>query len=405
MRCIKFSGSKSILQRLLAIQAICRQTVQYQNYSSCADVLEMQTALLQTGFSSRVGDGVVLYPDADVPADNHYYFHESATALRLWIAVCAVREGQSSVIRSSDQLIRRPIEPLLKALRELGADITGEGGTLYINGKRLTGGTVSLPADISSQFYSSLILIAPTMQQPLHLKIPADLVSRAYLDLTMDLVLACGIRYTADSGSVSIDGNQQYQLDSPMFIEADWSSAAFFICLGTLLEDGLSCELNYSYSRQPDAAIVDILLSLGAKIDIHADHLEVHQSTLQGGMIDCGNNPDLVPILACLALFGSAPLCLNRISHLKYKESDRITGITAILDAIKADYTLAADALTVYPMHHIPPAAVLETQNDHRLMMAGALLCRFYPVLRLSETASVTKSFLEFWDILHAIDK
>lgn len=402
---IRIPGSKSILQRLLIILCINRQNCTIKNWNRCQDVQELSKALHGIGMKVSV--------DADNNAEISFTQHhenniqceiaESATALRFLLAFLAAMPGLSSKINISEGLAKRPHEPLVRALCSMGADIEYQGLSFNIIGKKLKSEMLALTDSISSQFFSALALIVPLLQQDLHLRLSESMVSQSYFSLTIDLLSKFGINSNSDAGVLTIFGNGKYDLPKVIEVEADWSSLAWFAGWAALSEKGIILEVDYANSMQPDRRIVDILRDLGAEIKTNAKEVFIRKGKLKGAQINCLNNPDLVPLLSILALFTEDGISLSGIEHLQYKESNRIEGITNALKAIGADYSFDGTELWIGSYNLSPPTMVLDTQADHRLLMAFSLLRIFHPQLVLSETESVNKSFPEFMELSHQL--
>lgn len=389
------AGSKSILQRLMVLLAHSKEDICIQNYNPCADVLELEQALRTFGYQVCPNDAGLYFsfcPALHANSLHQYHFQASATAYRLWLSVVANLPGIESRVSASPVLFQRGIIPLCDALVSLGAEYSLKGSELCIKGSRLQGGKLYIDTEISSQYASSLLLAAPFMRHNLRLQLGSILVSRPYLQLTLQML---------QSFAASVDSTEQmilvqrgdFALPAQFQVDADLSTAAFYAVRAALGKDiqDLHLFLHPSY-HQADAAIWDILRKMGANIQLEANVYSLHPAPLQGLELDLTDNPDLMPVLSIAALFCQSPMHLRGIARLAYKESNRVQGICKALDLLDAKYELSEDLLSIWPYTATMPAVVLDTQQDHRLVMAFSLLNERFPQVRLREWQSLSKS-------------
>lgn len=391
-------GSKSVLQRILVLMAHCKADMKLTNYNPCADVLELETAMRTFGYRITAKENErVFYYDRELAAysKHSYMFHASATALRLWICVLASLDGVCSTISISKSLLNRGIEPLLKSLADIGADIHLSQNTLNIQGKVLAGSTLSIQGSISSQYASSLLLAAPFMLNDLTLEIPTNQVSKGYIDLTIKMLQSCGASIAVKDTVLKVMQGMLI-LPKSLSIDPDMSFAAYYAVKAALLAPKTKISVATIYP-QPDSSIFGILESLGIRVIREGDDVTVHPGQAIGGTVSIKNCPDLMPILSVFGLFCQKGLHLEGVSRLKHKESDRLHGICKAFDAIGATYILAEDSLQIQPMRKKVESVLLDTQQDHRLVMAFTLLKTMFPNISLSETASVCKSIPKTW--------
>lgn len=405
---IRITGSKSILQRMMALAAHSRCGIKLLNYNPCADVLEMEHALLTFGFHIlRDADSASFQFDPELhrKSNHDYRFTASATAFRLWLSVLANQPKLHSRIVLSSALLHRGYKPLEVALTGMGASITQMDATLEIIGSHLAGGAGVLCGNFSSQFHSSLILAAPFMQTPLRLQINPDQVSKPYIDLSLNLIRMFGASIQQVQDGICISCTN-WDLPEEFWVDADISTAAFYAVKGALCPGGIRLKLKLNPSLpQADAIVFDHLAQMGARVAWDGDICTVLPGSLRGADICLKDAPDLMPVLSILALFCEGRTRLGGIGRLIHKESDRVAGICWAFDLLGVTYRRDADSLTIHPLDpdNVAPV-VLDTQQDHRLVMAFSLLkCRF-PQISLSETASIAKSlpFSSFHPVLAA---
>ncbi len=388
-------GSKSILQRLLVLLAHSKGELRVHNYNTCDDVLEMERALQIFGYEvDRSRDTANFrYSEARHRQSRHdYSFEASATAYRLWISVLANLPGIRSRVKASKLLHSRGIAPLCSALRSLGAGCREIDHSLIIDGIALPGGILSPEMHLSSQFASSLLLAAPFMTDDITLRLPANPVSIPYLKLSEQMLQLFGAEVIESPSAITVKRGD-FWLTEEFTVDSDLSTAAF-LAIGAALGDEVT-ELRLSLHPelvQPDLAIWSILTDMGARIENTEAVYRVHPSRLRGISLDLSDNPDLMPVLSIAALFCSSPSRFSGIGRLVHKESNRVQGIARALDALGACYDLDDDAISIAPLDSEPPPCTLDTQHDHRLVMAFSLLARRFPQVQPSERASLSKS-------------
>jgi 3-phosphoshikimate 1-carboxyvinyltransferase len=392
---IEMPGSKSILQRLLVLLAHARGDIRIRNYNPCQDVLELERALKVYGFEVQRSGNEASFRFCEQlhqQSGHEYRFAASATAYRLWLSVLANLPGISSRVHASEILFNRGIAPLCEALNSLGAEIRMQGTSLELIGTALKGGEVSIRTALSSQYASSLLLAAPFMQESLSLRPDAVKVSAPYLKLSADMLRSFGARVDLNEGCIVAHG-AGFCLPAEFEVDSDLSTAAFYAVKAALGKQvqALKLTLHPDY-EQPDMAIWDILLDMGVRIESEGTIYRIHPSRLKGIELDLKDNPDLMPVLSIAALFATSSSRWNGIGRLIHKESNRVLGICQALEILGVKHAVDEDSLRVWPLGSVPPVCTLDTQQDHRLVMAFSLLAEHYPQVKLSERESLRKS-------------
>jgi 3-phosphoshikimate 1-carboxyvinyltransferase len=410
---VSLSGSKSILQRIMLICSIVPARIELSPASRCEDVLEMAEVLKINGVK-------VLFEDNCLNIDSHgidllnnpkqaVCFKGSATAFRFWLARTIICKNKT-VIMLSEQLYKRPWQIFIPTLESFGCQISTSEETdaeypyrIEISPPTQTQTSIVVDGSVSSQFISGLMLVAPLLAEGLKFKFNDKPVSFDYIRLTAQIMQAFGTECHITRESILIPHCYKYFIPESFQIEPDMSSAAFFLTLGVFSEQGIRFKTNCKTRFQPDWLIVDILKEMGVCVNDYGDCVVVKSQSLKGICFDLKDNPDLFPILAVLALFAESKSLFTNVNRLKYKESDRLIGIQNALDLLEADYSYTDDCLEVYPLLRIPDAVTLNTQSDHRLMMAFALLKLNFPQIFLSEGKSVVKSCPEYYSQLASL--
>lgn len=387
-------GSKSILQRVQLLLAYAKKGMVIKNFNACDDALEMERALEIFGFFVEKKEPRICIFNAQKHAQSkhEYSFEESATAFRLWLGFLASSPKISSTIQLSENLFRRGFEPLLDALRSLGAEITTQDRKIIITGKMLSGKKISVDGEISSQYASSLIFASLNMHTAPAIQLPGSQVSLPYIRLSLDLLRCFGIDSQQERTQITLE-NSKLNLPERFEIDSDLSTAAFFIALGSVHPQGLSFPLKINpLLPQPDGALIELIQKMGGDIKLIDGICHINHKPLKGFDFSIHDTPDLMPIISILALFCKSKSIIRDVERLKHKESNRLLGITRALDEIGAAYTLDEDDLCIAPLKNSPKPATLDTQSDHRLVMAFLLLKSRFPQVSPSETDSLSKS-------------
>ncbi len=384
---IEIPGSKSVAARRLIIDYIRGEAPEYVNMPRCDDTLELSAALrdLRLGLSG-----------------NRYDLGSGGTSMRFFTALVASIEGFDGIVDCSPQLRRRPLSPLVDALRAVGADIEylEEEGCppIYIKGGKLKGGEVAVDAGISSQFISALMLVSRLWALPLSLGLRGEIVSRPYVEMTKRLL------------EMSDD-------DSAPYIEGDWSAAAFFYAYCLLVPDKdvrIGLLRKPDLSVQGDAAVADIFKYLGVESEWEGDGevvlrgnrhvIDSRRSMSVPVEFDMGDVPDLVPALAvCMALAGIR-FRFIKVSHLRHKESDRLSALQTEMGKIgfaveTGDDFISWDGIRL-PMSK---EVIIESYEDHRIAMAFSIAAAKLHHITIRGGECVSKSFPGFYGELRKI--
>ena len=401
---ITLEGSKSILNRVLIIASYLKNSIKIINPASCVDIATMADNLCKLGLKiDRSGDAWIVTPPRKLNTKGKLFINDSGTAYRFLTArVAAINKSQYK-INISDQLKRRPIEPITQILNLMNASIQMEDDSLSIKGSLLNGGVLDLSADISSQFISSLLLIAPSYKNDLELFLEGDIVSRTYIDMTIKIMQDFGVIVDFDGSRIFIEAGQEYNDLREYLIEPDYSSACYFWALGALSRSVISTNTISKTSLQADYKFLSILEKMGAKIVIGEDKISVSRGELIGISVDMINMPDQVPTLAILALFADSKTTIINIEHLKYKESSRIDALVAELSSIGVKISYNNGILTINPLSRIPGNETLDSYNDHRLVMAFHILKLIFPQINVTNASAIAKSYPNFLNDLKSI--
>ena len=318
--------------------------------------------------------------------------------MRFLTALAALGEGEY-LLTGTERLCQRPLGELLEALGQAGVKAVSERGDgcppVRVTGG-LTGGRAQLTGSISSQYLSALLFIAPLAPAGLAIDITGELVSRPYVDLTLEVLSDFGISsYRKGYRYFELPGGQCY-LRQAYEIEADASSASYFWAAAALTGGRVSITNLSLESSQGDAAFPQVLARMGCAIESTPAGLMVQGGTLRGVTVDMATMPDLVPTLAVLAAFAAGDTVITGVAHLRHKESDRLAAVATELGKLGIEARETADGLVI--RGGTPQGAVIHTYNDHRIAMSFAVAGLKAPGMVITDPDCVAKSFPDFWE-------
>jgi 3-phosphoshikimate 1-carboxyvinyltransferase len=401
---LKITGSKSETNRLLLLQALY-PTIVLENTSN-SDDSEVMLKVLK---------------DFHLPSSIFHLFdvHHAGTAMRFLTAYFAIQEGKEIILTGSSRMKERPIKILVDALKNLGADITYEENEgfppIRIKGKKLSKNKVTLDANVSSQYISALLLIAPKLVNGLELTLEGAITSIPYIKMTLALLDEIGVETTFEKNIINIQHLDQVPPSRVRgLIESDWSSASYWYSIIALSEIGTQITLS-SYKKnslQGDAALVEIYKSFGIETVFASNGIILHKvnnlkpETLNFKLSD---SPDIAQTIA-VTCFGLGIGChLTGLHTLKIKETDRLEALKNELSKFGATISVTNDSLTLLahnlfdgeyspPLEGYPQGGVA-TYQDHRMAMAFAPLAIKLPII-IQNPEVVSKSYPTFWDDL-----
>lgn len=398
---IVITGSKSESNRLLLLQALYPK-LQIKNVSNSDDSEVMQKALKSTS--------------------NLIDISHAGTAMRFLTAFFATQEGREITITGSDRMKERPIKVLVYALNSLGADISyleTEGcPPLKIRGKLLSKDQVSLKANVSSQYISALLLIAPKLKNGLELTLEGEITSVPYINMTLDLLNQIGVKTSFNTNKIKISplANLRVQ-QKALTVESDWSSASYFYSIVALSPVGTKITLS-SYKKdslQGDSVLSEIYTDFGVET-IFADHaltlVKKSDCDLKILNYDLKNAPDIAQTIS-VTCFGLGISCyLTGLHTLKIKETDRLVALKTELEKLGAQVSITENSLSLEPNQLFSSGhesqsdqgmgETIATYHDHRMAMAFAPLA-LKTNLQIEDAMVVSKSYPTFWEDLKTI--
>ncbi|MSP85562.1 MAG: 3-phosphoshikimate 1-carboxyvinyltransferase [Flavobacteriaceae bacterium] len=399
---IKITGSKSETNRLLLLQALY-PNISLKNTSNSDDSEVMSSVLSTINQPANVNQIIDI--------------HHAGTAMRFLTAYFASQENRIVTLTGSSRMKERPIKILVEALKQLGAKIDyleNDGfPPIKITGQKLTNNKVSLPANVSSQYISALLLIAPKLQNGLELTLIGEITSVPYINMTLNLLQEIGVETSFNGNIIIVKTKTQNPKPKTLTVESDWSSASYFYSVLALSEVGSQITLS-SYkqnSLQGDSALVEIYRKFG--VETHFDENKMtlvkqpnfkldpsdSEQAKQTLNLDLNNTPDIAQTIV-VTCFGLGIGChLTGLHTLKIKESDRLEALQTELSKLGASISVTDDSLTLMSSTNIISNQTIATYNDHRMAMALAPLA-LKTNINIENAEVVSKSYPDFWNDL-----
>jgi 3-phosphoshikimate 1-carboxyvinyltransferase len=301
---------------------------------------------------------------------------ESGATLRFMVPVAALAKGSSTLVFKGS-IEKRPVEPLLDSLNELGAKAhigkLGDKDAVFVEGGGIVGGETSIPGNVSSQFISGLMFACPNAQVDTEIMLSSPLESEDYVKMTEAVLVNHGVKVPAHENHIHIPANQTYE-PADGRVPGDFSSAAFLLAAAAITHSKVQINnLDYS-SVQGDKAIIGVLKHMGVngKVCSHSVEIEGSGSLLKTDEVDAKHIPDLVPAIAVLMCYVKGTSHIFGASRLRLKESDRLESLYLELKKMGAQITIDNDGLIIEggsPLH----GAIIDPHNDHRIAMACAV--------------------------------
>jgi 3-phosphoshikimate 1-carboxyvinyltransferase len=386
---ITITGSKSESNRLLLLQALY-PGIAIKNLSNADDVQVMKKGLLL-----RQGE-------VDI--------HHAGTAMRFLTAYFTALEGADVVLTGSSRMRERPIGVLVEALHALGGDITyleNQGyPPLRIRGARLSKSNISLPANVSSQYISALLLVAPSLDQGLTLDLKGQITSVPYIRMTLSLLEELGIATEFEGQQIRVFPQSNVE-PKEVIVESDWSSASYFYSIIAMSKVGSEISLS-SYktdSLQGDSVLQKIYADFGVETRFEGHSIRlVKAGPAQITHLDCNltDAPDLAQTLA-VSSFGLGISCtLTGLHTLKIKETDRLLALENELTKLGGHISTTENSLELESRKILNSGVCIDTYNDHRMAMAFAPLA-LHTEICINDAGVVSKSYPDFWEDLRAL--
>jgi 3-phosphoshikimate 1-carboxyvinyltransferase len=439
---VHLPGSKSISNRVLLLAALSHGTTTVHDLLASDDTRVMLDGLRQIGCGvDERGSTVLITGLGDRPpvAPSRLFLGNAGTAMRPLTAALALLGGEFE-LSGVPRMHERPIGDLVDALRQLGCQIDYLGQTGYpplriAHGDGVPALSLSAPirvrGDVSSQFLTALLMALPlaARQQAIDIEVVGELISKPYIAITLQLLERFGIRVTHDHWQrFSIPAGSRYQSPGEIHVEADASSASYFIALGAIAASasgdkepqtspseggGITVRGVGLNSIQGDIRFVDAARAMGAVVTGGANWLHIRRGQPGQGWplkaidLDCNHIPDAAMTLAVMALYAEGPTTLRNIASWRVKETDRIAAMATELRKLGATVEESADSIRVTPPARVQDwkAASIHTYDDHRVAMCFSLAA-FNPArlpVRIEDPKCVAKTFPGYFETLFSV--
>ena len=428
---VRVPGSKSLTNRALLIASLANGTTRLTNALFSDDSRYFAKALQTLGFDVQLDDAnhsmTVTGLGGRIPAQKAELFIGNAgTAARFLSAFLTLGSGEY-ILDGEPRMRERPIGDLVEALAQLGCDIqvmqSAEGRRqsgqicppVKINASGLKGGKTKIAGDISSQFLSALLMVAPYAQTPIEVELTTELNSKPYVDMTIAIMRDFGVeverkKYEAFKipltpyalrNTQSVTHNPALsEVEGSYPVESDASAASYFfaapaICGGTVKVENISRR-----SVQGDIAFLDVLFKMGCAIEEGDNSITVHRSSSIVGIdIDMRDIPDTAQTLAAIAPFADSPTRIRGIASARVKETDRVSATCAELTRLGVRVEEHEDGMTIHPTSDFRPSTI-QTYNDHRMAMAFSLIGLGFDGVTIENPSCVSKTFPNFFEVL-----
>ncbi len=405
-------GSKSITNRAMVCAALAAGPCELTGVLESEDTRVMADALSALGIGGQVD-----WPNCrmtlagcggNVPAKSaELYVANSGTTVRFLTALCALGSGRYQ-LDGTARMRERPIQDLLDTLAQLGVETSSQQGNgcppVVVHGRGLAGGQAAIRGDISSQFLSALLMVAPYARQPLTLKIDGPLVSQPYVHMTLAVMREFGIDVPAgDLKQFAVVAPRCYHRAAPYAIEPDASAASYFWAAAAITGGRVTVPGLNQHSLQGDVAFCDCLAQMGCQVKYEAAGTTVVGTTeLCGIDVDMNAISDTVQTLGAVAVFAKGPTRVRAVGHIRHKETDRIHALAVELRKFGAQVEEHDDGLTIVPPPRVEDlhGATIDTYHDHRMAMSLALVGLRVPGVLINDPDCTGKTYPSYFEDL-----
>ncbi|MEP1384042.1 MAG: 3-phosphoshikimate 1-carboxyvinyltransferase [Paraglaciecola sp.] len=403
---VNVPGSKSLSNRALLLAALAQGETHLTNLLDSEDIHHMLNALTKLGVNYRLSDCKtecwVTGNQGPFKVDNPItlFLGNAGTAMRPLCAALAASQGEFE-LTGEPRMEERPIGALVDSLRQAGADISYQKNPDYppllIKGKTLTGGNVTVDGSVSSQFLTALLMSAPLFENDTTISISGELVSKPYIDITLDTMAKFGIEVkNQDYQAFVVKGSQQYQSPGKFMVEGDASSASYFLAAGAIKGGTVRVTGIGKNSIQGDIKFAEVLEKMGAKVNWQEEYLEVTGAPLHGVDLDMNHIPDAAMTIATAALFAKGDTSIRNIYNWRVKETDRLAAMSTELRKVGATVIEGEDFITITPPSQLIHTDI-DTYNDHRVAMCFSLVALSDTPVTINDPKCTAKTFPDYF--------
>ncbi|MFD3304576.1 3-phosphoshikimate 1-carboxyvinyltransferase [Alteromonas macleodii] len=403
---VNVPGSKSLSNRALLLAALAEGETELTNLLDSEDIEHMLNALTKLGINYRLSEDktqCVVQGNGgafNVAEPLELFLGNAGTAMRPLCAALAA-SNVDTVLTGEPRMEERPIGDLVDALREADAEVTylkNEGfPPLQIKGKTLNGGEMSVDGSVSSQFLTALLMAAPLFSGDVTIRIKGELVSKPYIDVTLDTMAKFGVTVKNDNyQTFTISGDAKYIAPGKFMVEGDASSASYFLAAGAIKGGTVRVTGIGQNSIQGDIRFADVLEAMGATVVWNDEYVEITGAPLKGVNMDMNHIPDAAMTIATTALFAEGPTTMTNIYNWRVKETDRLAAMATELQKLGAKVEEGHDYIKVWPTDSLKHAEI-DTYNDHRIAMCFSLVALSDTPVTINDPGCTRKTFPDYF--------
>ena len=403
---VNVPGSKSLSNRALLLAALAEGDTELTNLLDSDDISHMLNALTQLGIQYTLNEDKTRCTVSgnggafNVAEPLELFLGNAGTAMRPLCAALAASKVDC-VLTGEPRMEERPIGDLVDGLREANADISylkNDGfPPLQIKGKTLLGGEMSVDGSVSSQFLTALLMAAPLFAGDVTIRIKGELVSKPYIDITLDTMAKFGVSVENDNyQTFTISGDAKYVAPGKFMVEGDASSASYFLAAGAIKGGTVRVTGIGQHSIQGDIRFADVLEAMGAKVVWNDEYVEVTGAPLKGVSMDMNHIPDAAMTIATTALFAEGPTTMTNIYNWRVKETDSLAAMATELQKLGAKVEEGHDSIKVWPTASLKHAEI-DTYNDHRIAMCFSLVALSDTPVTINDPGCTRKTFPDYF--------
>ena len=409
---VNVPGSKSLSNRALLLAALANGQTHLTNLLDSDDIRHMLKALTQLGVEYRLSeDKTQCWVNGLGQAFNSeiglkLFLGNAGTAMRPLCAALAASSGEF-ILTGEPRMEERPIGALVDSLRQAGAEVeylkNQDYPPLKISGKSLSGGKIDVDGSVSSQFLTALLMAAPLFEQDSEIVIQGELVSKPYIDITLQTMAQFGVAVTNQNYQrFVVKGQQQYNSPGQFLVEGDASSASYFLAAGAIKGGTVKVTGVGKKSIQGDIRFADVLERMGAKITWGDDYIQVQGAALKAVDMDMNHIPDAAMTIATTALFAEGTTSIRNIYNWRVKETDRLAAMACELRKVGAEVIEGNDFISITPPGKLIKAEI-DTYDDHRIAMCFSLIALSDTAVIINDPGCTAKTFPDYFTQLATI--
>ena len=407
---VNLPGSKSLSNRILLISMLAEGQTKIHNLLDSDDTRRMVDAFKNIGINfeeKRSENSILVYgTGGEIPvSEATLLLGNAGTAIRPLTAAMTLGHGRF-VLDGIDRMRERPIKDLVDGLNQLGANIACINGTgcppVEVVAGGLPGGRIRLSGSISSQYLTSILMVAPYAKREIEIEITGKLVSEPYVKMTIDLMRRFGVHVNHKEFKKFHVPLQNYQSPGSIFVEGDASSASYFLAGAAITGGSVTVKGCGSESIQGDVFFAEVLEKMGAKVNWSPHQLTLTGAKLKGIDVDMNRMPDVAMTLSVTALFASGTTIIRNIYNWRLKETERLVAVSKELRKLGAEIFEGHDYIVIKPPQEIKATAI-DTYDDHRMAMSFSLAACGKSEITINNPKCVSKTFPDYFDVLSVL--